>query len=167
MNENDKNGKKKRKDNIIWYNPPYSNVKANIGKIFFKLLNKHFRRGQKFCKIFNKNIVKLSCSSTKNMTSLTAMHNRSILNPNDQVYGYNCRVINDSPLQRKCLTPGIVYQATVTDTNRIYYGLCETACKERSRNHTSSFRHEKNSNEKQLSNYIWPLKKDKIVPSIK
>ena len=61
VNENDKNVKKKRKRNIIWYNPPYSaNVKINIGKIFFKLLNKHFPRGHKFYKIFNKNTVKLS-----------------------------------------------------------------------------------------------------------
>ena len=49
----------------------------------------------------------------------------------------------------------------------VYYGLCETAFKERCRNHTSSFRHEKNRNETELSNYIWTLKKDKMVPSIK
>ena len=116
VNENDKNEKKKKRNgNIIWCNPPYSaNVKTNIGKIFFKLLNKHFPRGHKFYKIFNKNTVKLTYSSTKNMDSLIAMHNRSILNPNDQVYGCNCRVRNDSPLQHKCLTPGSVYQATVT-----------------------------------------------------
>ena len=36
VNENDKNEKKKRKRNIIWYNPPYSaNVKTNIGKNIF------------------------------------------------------------------------------------------------------------------------------------
>ena len=35
--------KRSRKRNIIWYNPPYSsNVKNNIGKEFFKLLDKHF-----------------------------------------------------------------------------------------------------------------------------
>ena len=113
---NDKNEKKKRKHNIIWYNPPYSaNVKTNIGKIFCKLLNKHFPRGHQFYKIFNKNTVKLSYSSTKNMASLIAMHNWSILNPNDQVYGCSCRVRNDCPLQHKCLTPGIVYQAAVTN----------------------------------------------------
>ena len=33
------NQTRKRKRNIIWYNPPYSmNVKTNVGKIFFKLL---------------------------------------------------------------------------------------------------------------------------------
>ena len=117
MNENDKNEKKKRKCNIIWNNPSYSaEVKINIGKMFFKLLNKHFPRGHKFYKQFNKNTVKLSYSSTKNMASLIATHNWSILNPSDQVYyGCNCRVRNDCPLHHKCLTPAIVYQATVTN----------------------------------------------------
>ena len=116
VNENDKNEKKKRKRNIIWYNPPYSaNGKSNNGKIFFKLLNKHFLRGHKFYKMFNKKAVKLRYSSKKNMASLIAMHNRFILNSNDQVYGCNCRVRNDCPLQHKCLTPGIVSQATVTN----------------------------------------------------
>ena len=47
------------------------------------------------------------------MTSLTATHNRSILNTNDQVYGCNCRVRNGSPLQHRYFTPKIVYQTTV------------------------------------------------------
>ena len=80
LNENDKNEKKKRKRNIIWYNPSYSaNVNANIGEIYFKLLNKHFPREHKFYKIFSKNIVKLIYSSTKNMASLIATQNRSSL----------------------------------------------------------------------------------------
>ena len=37
------NQTRKGKQNIIWYNPPYSmNVKINVDKIFFKLLQKHF-----------------------------------------------------------------------------------------------------------------------------
>ena len=105
---NDKNEKKKRKHNIIWYNPPYSaNVKTNIGKTFFRLLNKNFPRGHKFYKIFNKNTIKLSYSITKNMASLIATYNRSTLNPNDQVSGCNCRVRNNCPLQHKCLTTGM------------------------------------------------------------
>ena len=104
------------------------------------------------------------------MASFIATHNRSVLNPDNQVSGCNCRVRNDCPLQHECLTPGIVYQATVTNNNddveKIYYGLCETNLKKRYRNHISSFRHEKNWIEMELSN-IWALKKDKIVPSIK
>ena len=103
VNENEMHENKKKR------NPPYSaNVKTNIAKTFFKLLNKHFSIRHKSNKIFNKNTVKLSYSSTKNMASLIATHNRSILNPNDQVYGCNCRTRNDCPLQHKCLTPGTV-----------------------------------------------------------
>ena len=48
---------------IIWYNPPFSlNLKTNIGKIFFKLLNKHFP----VHKIFNKNTVKVKLSCMRN-----------------------------------------------------------------------------------------------------
>ena len=59
------NESEKKRKHIIWYNPPYSaNVKTNIGKIFFKLLNKHSPRGQKFYKIFNKNTVKSKLQRT-------------------------------------------------------------------------------------------------------
>ena len=35
--------KSKRRRKIIWFNPPFSlSVKSNIGKLFFKLLKKHF-----------------------------------------------------------------------------------------------------------------------------
>ena len=45
--------KRQRKRNIIWFNPPYSkNVKTNIGKIFIKLINKHFPRSSDLHKIF-------------------------------------------------------------------------------------------------------------------
>ena len=51
--------KRKRKHNTIWYNAPYSAIlKTNVGKIFFKLLNKHYPRRHKFYKLFNKNTVK-------------------------------------------------------------------------------------------------------------
>ena len=52
------------------------------------------------------------------------------------------------------------------DVEKISYGLCEPAFKESYRNHINLFRHEKNRNEAELFNYIWALKKDKIVPSI-
>ena len=51
------------------------------------------------------------------MTSLIASHNQSILKPNDQVCSCNCSVRNDCPLEHKCLTLGIIYQATVS-TNK-------------------------------------------------
>ena len=41
--ENNKNIEKNEKRNVIWFNPPYSiSLKTNIGKYFFRLLNKYF-----------------------------------------------------------------------------------------------------------------------------
>ena len=35
--------KSKRRRKIIWFNPPFSlSVKSNTGKLFFKLVKKHF-----------------------------------------------------------------------------------------------------------------------------
>ena len=52
-----------RARNIIWFNPPHSqNVKTNIEKAFIKLVKKHFPRGHKLYKIFNRNTLKLSYS---------------------------------------------------------------------------------------------------------
>ena len=40
-----------RKSKIIWFNPPYSkHVKTNIGKIFLKLISKHFPKQHKYYK---------------------------------------------------------------------------------------------------------------------
>ena len=134
VDKNDQNEKKNRKRNIAWYNLPYTaNAKTNISKIFHKLLNKHFQRGQKFHKLLNKSTVKLSCSRAKNIASIIASHDRSILKTNDQSYGCNCMVRNNCPLRHKCLTPGIFYEAAAinneNDEEKIYYGLCETAFK--------------------------------------
>ena len=67
--ENNQN-EKKRKRNIIWFNPPYSKlVKTNIGRIFIKLISKHFPPNHKLVKIFNKNTIKLSYSCMPNIRS--------------------------------------------------------------------------------------------------
>ena len=53
---NNENQKRKRKWNILWFNPPYSeNIKTNIGKMFLQLLLKHFPKHHQMHKIFNKN----------------------------------------------------------------------------------------------------------------
>ena len=50
---------KKRKCNIIWFDPPYSkSVKTNIGRIFIKSISKYFPPNHKFVKMFNKNTIK-------------------------------------------------------------------------------------------------------------
>ena len=158
-NIDDNQEKKKRKRNIIWYNPPYSmNVKTNIGKLFFRLLQKHFPKTHKFYKIFIKNCVKLSYSSMRNIASIISSHNKSVLRPIIQDHGCNCRQKNDCPMQNKCLTPNIVYEAAITNNvdtvEKIYFGLCETSFKKRYSNHTKSFRLKKYSKETELSKYV-------------
>ena len=75
------------------------------------------------------------------------------------------------PLQGKCLTKSIVYQATVKNidknTEETYVGLTEGTFKTRYLNHTSSFRNEKTKNATELSKHIWPLKESNARYSIK
>ena len=79
---NDENQKRKRKRNIIWFNPPYSkNVKTNIGKTFLQLLSKHFPKDHQMHKIFNKNTIKVSYSCMNNISSILSNHNKNILDP--------------------------------------------------------------------------------------
>ena len=75
--EYNKNIGKNRKRNIIWFNPPNSKtLKTNIGKYFFRLLNKHFPAGHKLYKIFNKNTLKFSYSSMPNLKAKIDGHNK-------------------------------------------------------------------------------------------
>ena len=74
--------KKKRKHNIIWFNTPYSkSVKTIIGRIFIKIISKHFPPNYKFEKFFRKNTIKLSYSCIPNIRSKINGHNKKILQP--------------------------------------------------------------------------------------
>ena len=76
---------------------------------------------------------------------------------------------NSCPLEGNCNTRNIVYQAEVvtSQTKETYIGLCDTTFKERYRNHTCSFRHERYKNVTELSKYIWSLKEQNINYQIK
>ena len=65
---------------VIWFNPPYiSHVKTNVGKIFMKLIVKHFPKHHRYHKIFNKNTIKLSYSCMQNMGNIITKHNNKLL----------------------------------------------------------------------------------------
>ena len=106
--EVDKHGKeekKMRKQKIIWFNPPYSNnVKSNVGKQFLRLVRRHFPKGHKLNKIFNKNTLKVSYSCMRSMSSILTSHNKKILAENEKQYECNCSNKDESPLENKCLT---------------------------------------------------------------
>ena len=115
------NAKRNRNRKVIWFNPPYSlNVKTNIGKVFLKLVRKHFPRSHKLSKIFNLNTIKISYSSMPNVKNLIKQHNSKILNkdPDKTQRPCNCRIKEICPLNGKCLHQCKVYKEEVS-TNTI------------------------------------------------
>ena len=163
---------RKRRRKIIWFNPPFSlSAKINIGKMFFKMLKKNFPKSNPFSKIFSKNTIKINYSCTRNMKSIISVHNKQILTPKNKQVGCNCRIKNSCPLNNKCLTSQLIYQANVTnnldDKYKYYVGLAETTFKERYTNQKSLFSNEKRKNSTELSKYIWSLRENNKIPSIK
>ena len=117
VNIEEANQARKLKRAIIWYNPPYSkNVKTNIGKAVFELLQKHFPPTHPMYTIFNKSTIKTSYSCFPNIGCIISSHNKHILNSNCTEYGCNCGNRGECPLENKCLTPRIVYRTDVTKT---------------------------------------------------
>ena len=116
-NNSTNDGKRKRKQKIMWFNPPFSkSVKTvKFRKIFLQLLSKHFLKNYKMHKIFNRNTVKISYSCMKNIGSIISAHNRNILNPIVKSYGCNCTVKSSYPRNGECLTPKIIYRTDVSN----------------------------------------------------
>ena len=170
--------RRNRQRNIIWYNPPFSNnVQTNIGRTFLKLVSKHFPRHHKYHSLFNKNNVKVSYSCMENMGSIINKHNKKVLannnnrDNNDKLC--NCRSKEQCPLNNKCLSSSLIYNAQVTTTTnnntttKNYIGLTEGTFKQRFTQHKLTFRHKKYTNSTELSKYIWHLKDNSINFNIK
>ena len=111
----------------------------------------------------------MSYRCTPNMSQIISSHNSKILKNEEllEERKCNCSKNNVCPLGGKCLEKNVIYQAKVTTTSdpsksESYVGLCSTTFKDRYRNHTNSFKHQKKSNETMLSNHIWDLKNKNI-----
>ena len=160
--------KKTRKRNITWFNPPYSqHVQTPIGKKFLQLLDQNFPKQHILHKICNRNTIKLSYSCTDNMSQIIKAHNNKIIGPNSLNDGESCNCRNRQlcPLEGKCTTSNIVYEAQVTSNAEVktYIGLTATTFKTRYSAHRSSFSDSRKKNSTELSKYIWALK-DRQVP---
>ena len=145
-------------------------VKSNIGRIFSRLLSKHFPRNHIMHKIFNRNTVKISYSYLRKISSIISSLNRNILSRKQQSFGCNCRVKNECPFNGECQTSSVIYKAdVVNDSNdeKFYFRLADTTFKERYRNHIRDFKYEKYENSTELAKYIWQLKRDNISFSVK
>ena len=158
--------RRNRQRKIIWFNPPYcKSVKTNIGRLFLKLLNKHFPSHHKFHKLFNRNTVKVSYSCLDNIDSKISQHNKKVLSPPKEEVKKTCscpkKDKDNCPLQGRCLSSGIVYKATVTTETDVkhYIGLCETTFKQRLYLHRSAWNANnfKKSTGAELSKYMWGL----------
>ncbi|KAK3729012.1 hypothetical protein QZH41_011472 [Actinostola sp. cb2023] len=109
----------------------------------------------------------------ENMASIIKKHNRKVLNSNtvNPQNECNCRKKDQCPLENKCLSPSLVYNAyTSTDDNtpgKNYIGLTEGTFKQRYTQHKLLFRHRKYANSTELSKHIWKLKDENKKHSIK
>ena len=167
-----RNKKKSRKRNILWFNPPYnSTVGTNIAKEFLKLIDECFPPSHPLRKVFNRKNVKVSYSTTANMAQIISSKNAAILKTPEQEKRL-CSCPKDKkpecPLDQKCLSEEIIYQAKVTQPNgetKTYIGLCSTDFKQRLGVHKQSFKDPNKSNTS-LSNYIHELKSKAIEPKI-
>ena len=163
-----------RKRQIIWFNLPYSkNVTAKVVKFFLSLIDQHFPPYYKLHKLFNRNNVKISYSCLTNIKSIINAHNRKILYPSTTIGRRTCNCINipQCPLQQKCLSNNILYQANITpiDENletKVYYRICETTFKLRYANHKNSFNHRNRKLDTELSNDFWKIKNNKSSANI-
>ena len=172
---NNKNKKNNRKRPIIWFNPPFScNVSTNVGGKFLKILDKCFPPSNPLHKIINRNKVKISYRKMPNMKENLGRHNMNVnKNECEQQFphGCNCRGgVTECPLEGSCLTPGVVYQATVTthDGNppETYTGLTAGQFKNRYNKHSSDFNNEKQKKSTELSKHVWKLKEKNTPHSI-
>ena len=152
----------KRRRKIIWFNPPFSkNVRTNVGKMFIKLVKKHFPPHHKLHKIFNKNNMKVSYSCMDNLGAIIKNHNSAVLKPDSQDTNNsrkcNCRVPQDCPLRGECLEECVVYKATVRTkkAEKFYVGVVEGDFKGRWNNHMTSFRKPEYEHKTSLSSYMW------------
>ena len=136
-----KHSKHKRK--IKWFNPAFSkNDSTKIGNSFLSLLDLHFPRNHIYNSIFNINKVKWSYCCMLNIKSIANNHNMKVLNSTAETEeSWDWGKKNNCPLDGKCLTPNIIYEAQITSKQlnykqKIYIGTVETDFKHRFNNHT-------------------------------
>ena len=99
------NRKKNRKRNILWFNPPFNyTVTTNVAKEFLSLIYQCFPKGNPFRKNFNRKTLKVSYSTTPNMSQTIASHNSKLLTTEqDQERDCNRPQTRVCPLENECI----------------------------------------------------------------
>ena len=134
-----------------------------VTQVVNNFISKHFPKQHKYHSLFNKNNVKVSCSCMDNMKSIINKHNKKVTNADndtnaDNQVQCNCRNKDQCPLDNKCLTSSIIYNAQVTTNSatKNYIGLTERTFKQTFSQH--KFKHRKYTDSTELSKYIWKLR---------
>ena len=166
------NGEKKktrhRGRQVCWFNPPWSaNVKTPVGKMFLDLVNRFFPHSHPLHKEFNRNTLKMSYCTCKNLKAHIDGHNRNILQPKVKTKGScNCKpkFKENCPLPGECQTSSIVYQCDViteennNPTTKTYFGQTLRPFKKRYYEHNTAMKYPHSKLATALSNYVWKLK---------
>ena len=92
---NSTKNRKLRKRKIAWYNPPYNaDVRSNLAKQFFEILDKNFPKKHRYYSIINRHTVKLSYSTTPNLEKIIAGLNGSKMRKNKDINERDMNIIN-------------------------------------------------------------------------
>ena len=106
---------------------------------------------------------------TSNMAQIISGHNAKQLNEEkEKERECNCPQTKVCPLDKKCLSKNVIYQATVTKPNQEtenYVGLTSTNFKARLAVHKQTFEDEFGTSQTALSRHIHKLKKKGFNPT--
>ena len=95
----------------------------------------------------------------KNMSSTISSHNKQVLQSRNKNDRCNYRKKGSCPLDNKCLTPNIIYEAQITsntnDEHKEHLGTTETSLNKRYSDHTRDFKHKNYMKCTKISNCIW------------
>ena len=122
--KNKKYGHKNRKRKIIWLNPPFCRLASiNVCKYFLKLIDKHFKHDNILHEIFNRKMLKISYSFTKNIFQIINNHNKEIIkefqdrtnNNNNNIKQNECnsKTRHNCPMNGLCNLNNVVYQGII------------------------------------------------------
>ena len=179
-------GKKTRTRKIIWWNPPYNvTVATDITRIFLAMVDRHFK-GTKLGKLFNRNNLKVSYRTGRNIKAHIDGHNKSKMSGDQIAETLRCNCREQCPLGGRCGTKNVVYKAEVksveanNNTIKTYFGQTMRTVKERITEHKYSFstpkkalnrangriatiqdQIEEKKNKSELACHIWKLKQRK------
>ena len=144
--------KDKRIRDVIWWNPPYNaRVATDVGKLFLNMAERHFPEGSTLRKAFNKNNLKMSYRTGKNMRSHIDSHNKAILKNKTEVVKAPCNCKKDPcPVGGECGTSSVIYRADVKseeskkeskkeEKTMTYFGQTIRKFKDRYTEHKNSF----------------------------